>query len=371
MFDQEGLAVGFLRLFLAISVVVAHAGPLMGYTFIGGVASVQIFFIISGFYMTLVLNKKYVGVRSNYLFFSNRFLRLFPIYIIVLLLSLLASLLSGTLFGKWVFLKAYVNYFDVINGYTFLYLIATNILIFGQDVVMFMGFDPLTGAMFFTENFKNSIPQMHSFLIIPQAWSIGVELLFYLVAPFLLRKKLRYILIFLIASLFLRGVIYYCLDWMNDPWLYRFFPTELALFLLGSISFHFYEYLTNNQKWIGLQNYFIFSYLLLILSYPLISTETIDLIQIKNWTLYICTVVVIPYLFTATKSSKIDNFIGELSYPVYLIHVLMIFMLRALKLEASLVPFAVVLSVIGGIVLVKYIDMPIEKYRQSRVSAIK
>lgn len=361
---------GFLRLFLAISVVVAHAGPMFGYTFLGGVASVQIFFIISGFYMTLVLNKKYVGSGSNYLFFSNRILRLFPIYIIILFLSILASIISGIVFDKWVFLKAYVDYSDIINIYTLFYVIAVNIFIFGQDVIMLMGIDSLTGSMYFTENFKDSIPQLHSFLMMPQAWSIGVELLFYLIAPYLVRKKISFILIFLIASLILRGFIYFYMGLMYDPWTYRFFPTELALFLFGSIAYHFYEHIVKHEKLIGLQSYIIFIYFLLIILYPFVSIDIPYLILIKNWILYISTVVAIPYLFLATKNFTFDNFIGELSYPIYLIHILILSMLRALNLNISLSLLTTVLSVAVGIILVKYIDMPIEKYRQFRVKNV-
>jgi hypothetical protein len=39
----------------------------------------------------------------------------------------------------------------------------------------------------------------------------------------------------LAASLALRGVLIATGIGLGDPWTYRFFPTELALFLLGSL----------------------------------------------------------------------------------------------------------------------------------------
>jgi len=60
---------GLLRLILAISVVLAHTSYIFGFGLVGGQAAVQAFYIISGFYMALVLNEKYIGEnRSYYLF---------------------------------------------------------------------------------------------------------------------------------------------------------------------------------------------------------------------------------------------------------------------------------------------------------------
>src|SRR5690606_33812821 len=50
---------------------------------IAGPFAVQMFFVISGFYMALVLNEKYTE-RSPYRFYLARLLRLWPAYIVVL-----------------------------------------------------------------------------------------------------------------------------------------------------------------------------------------------------------------------------------------------------------------------------------------------
>ena len=51
---------GLIRTLLAISVVLAHSSPIFGIKLVGGQVAVQAFYMISGFYMTLVLNEKYV-----------------------------------------------------------------------------------------------------------------------------------------------------------------------------------------------------------------------------------------------------------------------------------------------------------------------
>src|SRR3954451_14766869 len=75
---------GSLRLYLALSVVLAHFGIPLGFP--TSDVAVQSFFVISGFYMALVLNEKY-GPGCYWLFISNRLLRLWPTYAVVLVLS--------------------------------------------------------------------------------------------------------------------------------------------------------------------------------------------------------------------------------------------------------------------------------------------
>ena len=50
---------GLLRVILAMSVVLTHVGGISGYYMAGSTPSVQMFYIISGFYMATVLTEKY------------------------------------------------------------------------------------------------------------------------------------------------------------------------------------------------------------------------------------------------------------------------------------------------------------------------
>ena len=79
---------GTLRFLLALTVAYGHLATPMGFP--GSDTAVQCFFVISGFYMSLVLNGKY-GPGTYWLFVSNRILRLWPSYLIVLLLSLIVA----------------------------------------------------------------------------------------------------------------------------------------------------------------------------------------------------------------------------------------------------------------------------------------
>ena len=56
--------IGFLRLHLALCVVLRHAGGKFQFILHDGIRAVEPFFIISGFCMALVLNGKYASTRQ-------------------------------------------------------------------------------------------------------------------------------------------------------------------------------------------------------------------------------------------------------------------------------------------------------------------
>ena len=146
--------------------------------------------------MSLILNEKYVTQRHAYqLFITNRFLRLFPIYWVILALTFLFFALTyhhqNEAHPETNCLQMYVEFFHKMNMWSFLFLIFTNIFLFFQDAVMFLGLNPATGHLFFTTNYQTATPELFQFLFVPQAWTIGVELLFYLIAPFIVRKNVK------------------------------------------------------------------------------------------------------------------------------------------------------------------------------------
>lgn len=196
---------GLIRFLLALSVVATHCGSIFGFQFVGGPVAVQSFFIISGFYMSMILNEKYTGVNNSFwLFISNRFIRLYPVYWVILLVTIFAYIILGFT-TNWRVFPVFESYLSVkTNFISFAYLIFTHLVIFGQDIMMFMGISPGNGSFYFTPKFWETTPQLHTFLFVPQAWSLGLELTFYLVAPFILRRGVGVVVILIFLSLFLR-----------------------------------------------------------------------------------------------------------------------------------------------------------------------
>lgn len=362
---------GLLRLLHAIAVVIAHSTPIFGMPLMGGVGAVQTFYMVSGFYMTLILETKYVGPGSYRLFIINRFLRLLPIYWVILLLTIGTVIVARLSMEHWLQLEPFVVWRHQFTLPTWLYLLGANLAIVGQDWLLFMGLNPQTGNLFWTHDFLAHDPPIYAFLLVPQAWSIGVEISFYLVAPLIVRRTIRQVSVLILLSLSLRAYLYYGLGWHFDPWTYRFFPTELAFFLFGTLAYRLYEWLKRRSlpsflPWVG-----TLLVLGLTLLYPLLPTPLGDA-DLKIWSHYVLILVGLPFAFLATKTSKVDRWLGELSYPVYLVHFLIITLLRIVPDPANLAlsegALALLLSLVAAWLLNISIANPIEKLRQARVA---
>lgn len=360
---------GTLRLLLAISVVIAHTGKIFGFGIVGGELAVQSFFIISGFYMTLILNEKYIGINNSYkLFITNRLLRLYPIYWSVILITIIASLAayvfsSGNNFGK---LNAYYEYFSSMNIFSLCFLVVTNIVLLFQDLVMFLGLDTTSGRLFFTSDFRTTNPQLSRFLLAPQAWTIGIEITFYLIAPFIVRKKLNVIYVLIILSALLR-IVLYSIGLNHDPWTYRFFPTEIMFFLLGTVAYHAYKKI----KLLDVKEFYykiiFFTILLFTFSYSFIK------LPYKNLFYLFAFFTATPFIFILSKNWIKDRYVGELSYPIYISHWLVMLSLDSLKipfLQKNFGLVAVILTIFFSILLNEFISKKIEIIRSRRLKPI-
>lgn len=356
---------GYLRLILALCVVIAHSNSFLGISPLSGSIAVESFFIISGFYMSLILNEKYLGPNSYKLFISNRFLRLFPLYWIVLLLTILITGFTNLFYLDEGVLSMYEQY--KISNSSLLFLIFTNIFVFGQDIVMFLKLTPL-GDLSFTTNFRNSDPELWTFLAVPQAWSLSLELMFYIIAPFLVRLSTKKLLIIISFTVALRCYFYLYLGLYRDPWNYRFFPLEISFFLLGSLGYKIYNKLKYvNQVNLNKVQKIIFCLVILFtLSYQFIHLDNF----IKQFLYYLLITVSLPFLFNMSKHNKIESKIGELSYPVYIVHWLVIYIISLFGIDKGTTyfgEFVVFVTIFFSIILTTYITEPIEKIRQKRI----
>ena len=363
---------GKIRTLLALSVVMFHCGSIFGMTLIGGQLAVQAFFIISGFYMSMVLNEKYIGTNNSYkLFLSNRLLRLYPIYWVVLILTILGGLLLAAK-SHTMHIEKFEGYF-ALHGYipSIVFMVINQVVIFGQDLVYSLGIDPANGHLFFTTLAEHSKPPLTTLLMVPPAWTLGVELTFYLVAPFILRKKPVVIIVLILLSFLLRVGLYCNYGTQVDDWMYKFFPTSLFFFLLGYVSYRIYlKMKTDNLN--NKLGYIILTLLIMeTIVYPYISDAKINYFPFgfSDTLYYISIILGVPFLFIYFKSNKLDNKIGELSYPIYICHKLIFYILKSLPFLSGrfLGLYVVICSIIFAILLTKWVAIPIERYRQSRL----
>ncbi|MDO8610158.1 MAG: acyltransferase family protein, partial [bacterium] len=222
---------GTLRLLLAISVLIAHSTPIFGNTLVGGRVAVESFFILSGFSIALSLSSKYQNNLTN--FYKNRFLKLFPLYWFFTLAVIITSFITT---GKFTIFKDYI-----ITPFSKFILILLNSSPLFTDVTNFLALNINTGQLFFTTAFRNTVPEIWNYLILPQGWTIGLEITFYFFAPWIVHQKTKILLLLGSLSLLARFIAIYYLNLNHDPWLYRFFPFEIIFFIAGIIIYRLYN----------------------------------------------------------------------------------------------------------------------------------
>jgi len=420
---------GTVLIFLALFVVFGHLPGLAGELnpvghWMRAEVAVQGFFIISGFYMTLILKGKYQsrGIRA---FYTARILKLFPIYYVVLILSIILYIaiehFGLTLFEfryepKWktydypiIIFNAWNSMSDRLETTGILFLLLSHTTLLGQEFasyiatsgsgLMSMGefvktdgfrdaavlaYGPdgsVVGEEF--QPFKDSTHvTMNYFLFIPQAWSLGLELLFYLIAPAIVYLGRRAVLLLALCAL---GVRIYFLEYTGLGELnffeYKFFPFELVFFLLGVISYYLYEFIQRTD--LKTHGYLQRGALIFLLLSTLLVAQ---LPSMNNWIFYGTLAVLMPFAFRfddprhddvsttwRAKFARLDRWLGDLSYPLYISHVMVISVAYGLAYElvysAGHVPAQlaiIVVAILAAMLLNQFIQQPVERFKAKR-----
>jgi peptidoglycan/LPS O-acetylase OafA/YrhL len=349
---------GILRLLLAFSVLDSHARTpsILNGIMINGVQAVQIFFVISGFYMALIFEKKYHSIT---LFYSNRFLRLYPAYSLVLLGTVIWFLIvwGYTYQRPPPFLIAHAD--ARMSIWQWLALQFSNLTMLGLDLPSLFHWKSGQAFLYAGAGAETTLDGAEWggwFLWIPQAWSIGTEIWFYLIAPLIIRRGVGLQITIGCAS-------YALMHLMTSPLTYAFFPANLWLFLSGSLLFRFYRsQLFSVPRWGGF----------LGLACAVIAWCTVGAVSnpAAHSTMLISIALTIPFLFHSFAKTGWDTAVGNLSYPLYLVHWLVIDVL-ALKFHIHSGIVVAVVSVLAAMLIVRFIENPIDQYRQQRISRQK
>jgi peptidoglycan/LPS O-acetylase OafA/YrhL len=256
---------------------------------IQGGHSVVLFYVVSGFLMSYVLTHKYkAGMEGGLDFYRARFLRIFPLWWAVL------SVVVWSTVGwpEWFATRS-------------LWQAVSPIILFGSD----------WNIAFLTYPQQNwqGFPSGAGV-----GWTLGAELTFYVLAPWLLRSRLAGIAA-LLASLSIR-VILSILFWRTQSllytWTYFFFPATLCFFLIGHAGLLVYS---RAIRFVGTKQFNALSVVFLLcslcLSYVFPSYNLIEPVFYLSVILF---ALALPGIFALTKDNFLTNFLGDLTYPIYL-----------------------------------------------------
>ena len=327
---------GFLRFLLAACVVGAHYEHPSYLPFIPGDLAVQFFFLLSGFYMALIL-KSNPNYSDRKIFYSARFARIYSSYFIYLILGFTITLP-----------RIFELEWNSLSIASLLIVVFSNLFIFGSDAIMFLENSTNSIGVDLTSNFRESEPELHTFLIMPQAWSLPLELCFYLLIPFILKRKK--VLVYLVALSIGFRFVSILLYGNTDPWSYRFFPSELVFLVSGTFTYDLYLRLQHKSFFrrqesldsrLRLAIVPTVCYLLFLIyqrEYGLLpsSVSSSSLASsIRPLTLFILAVCLTPVIFSLSRDLKLDRALGELSYPIYLGHLSVISLFERINLSPS------------------------------------
>jgi len=359
--------VGFLRFYLAFCVISSHVAVPFGFPVLGGDQAVECFFLISGFYMAEIHDRK-VPVGE---FWVSRFLRIFVPFWVVLATTVALAVAGGLVSHRWGCLAPWLR--DPFpNGFAGAFLATmSNVTLLFQDWMLFLS-HPAGAAISFSRGFWNEAAPLKDYLILPQAWSLALEVQFYLLVPWLLRRRDAVLVAILCVSIGARVAAALWLGLDHDPWTYRFFPFELALFLTGVLAHHRSE---GGRRWripggsranlrVSLSAFATIVAvcgLAAFVGHRLADGVLKVILMLLPWP---AVAAAISVLFQATRDHRLDRRLGDLSYPLYLVHLLALSLLVHVDVSWSRPLPVLALSTVLALVLQRTVVDPLESRRK-------
>ncbi len=296
---------GITRLWLALLVLASHTGMISVWY---GPFAVECFYLISGFYIQMILHEKYARQPNGTLkFYASRFLRIYIPYWIIL-----AAVFTGGLLVRHPQTIALLHPASKQEGVLSALL---NIFIIGSEELKLLRI--LGDCTFY----------LWDKMLIAPAWSIAIELFFYAAAPFLLRRTLWLVIITLAtaaAKFLLLGGYAEAIFRVGcgDSLFNGIVPLEMGVFTLGALAYRFYarhrEALERRMQrlyWPATLS------ALLVTGLFGLAARAAPAWMITGWyCLLLIFAPLLPFLFAASRKRVWDRRIGELSYAVYLWH---------------------------------------------------
>jgi peptidoglycan/LPS O-acetylase OafA/YrhL len=165
-----------------------------------------------------------------------------------------------------------------------------------------------------------------SLIVVVVAWTLSLEIMFYLLAPFIKRLPNHILLGMWALSLGIKLYLFHL--GKSDPWNYRFFPAELCLFLTGTILARIKKSQVGLQVISSLKFFEAQPLIIPVISvaYFIFATRFCSHFTSLDWPILLIGVAII-FLIVLTPRYSDLKLLGELSYPIYLCHFLVLSLL--------------------------------------------
>ena len=307
-----------------------------------GCLAVRGFFVISGFLVSHILEKRYPSnsVHDFVHFTISRYLRIYPLFLIMFLVFLITS----------VTLHNFQDFLRTLGVATLL---------------------PYGIYDFFSKLGRPIWATMHlSFWGAP--WTLPLDFAFYPLGFFLHKnKKALYVAFFML-------IVYFCIAWaVSSPpekhlffsdhtWWNGFFfstaPPNLLAFISGMIS---YNYSSNKKShtWLLILSSIVVFYI----SYtPFgLSVFAADMLAIISFSIIVSELA-------KNGQNRFESFMGNFTFSIYLTHQYVLYMLQRNLTLSNIKIIAFLIDIILGILIAIFIEERlIEKRRRSWISRIK
>ena len=345
---------------LAILMVIIHhtnqLSPINAPIFISkllsnGTRGVQLFFILSAFTLFLSFARRNSSENHPILFFFiRRFFRIAPLYYLAIIYYSFSSIYN---FDFWFGTQPIVTKYMVFSNLIFL----------------------------------NGLSPYWANSLVPGGWSIGVEMIFYGLFPFLfyriatINDAIKYLIFSLIIKfLFQEILLNLTLIESNYAWreyLFYYFPSQLPVFFMGFVLYFIIEHKNVLNE---INSKYIIAFIpLLILQ---IGSRVNDLYF--NHLLFSLAFLGIIYTFYTFYGKKFRfrflEYIGKISYSMYIMHFLIITLLKSQNLVDFstnwLINYIIVLAinlfltVVVSMITYRIIELPFQNISKSIISKL-
>lgn len=295
---------GILRFFLASCVIVFHLTAQVPNI---GQLSVNLFYVISGYLITLILNESYKFKLKAFAF--NRALRLYPTYYVFAILSLLLNLIPIDGVSSSVFHTSWSG---------------------GQQPLDIFGNALIFPWAFLSDQSVLSIPgflysDAPRFRLIPSTWSIGVELVCYAILFLISARSLSLSVITLLASI----TYHIFIQQSSFSTAYNYFPFFAAMlpFSIGAIGYFASRSIESKFGKINIsyksQTFSLFILIAIFITNWMWSKSSSDLYTsisyyVNNF-IGLSAVMLFHGASTPVRIKWISKVLGDLSYPMFLV----------------------------------------------------